>query len=783
MTIARFTAVFAVLISVCGIPRSLHAQSGTVGGRVFDQTEAVIPGVSVELISGPIGTVHSTITGSEGTYRLDAVPAGPAELTFRLINFSTIRRAIIVPAGSEMTVDVTLVVSSTADITVTMPRTFRNLADLDRPAENIVGVAAASSEGAITAQQLEARPIMRPGEILETVPGLIVSQHSGEGKANQYYLRGFNLDHGSDFATTIAGIPVNLPTHAHGHGYTDSNFLIPELVSGVQFRKGPYFAESGDFSAAGAANINYFNQLDAPLAVLGAGENSWQRFLGAASPRLGKGFLLGALELEHNNGPWVRPEHLHKANGIIRYSQGTPLQGFSITGMGYSSNWNATDQIAERAINSGLISRFGSLDTSDHGHTFRYSVAGDGQWSGERTTTRVTGYLLRYGLNLFSNFTYFLDDPVNGDQFEQEDRRWVSGGQITHRFLGTFGGLNHQSAVGGSVRHDAIGNVGLYQAVNGGRTDAIRQDRVGQTSVAFFGQSEIEWSRKLRTTLGVRGDVYHFNVKSDIALNSGSDTAGIVSPKLGVVVGPWKGTEFYANAGLGFHSNDGRGATIGVDPSSGDPVERVTPLARARGAEAGVRTVAIRGMQSTLSVWTLDFDSELLFVGDAGTTEAGRPSRRYGIEATNYIRPHPWVTLDFDLSLARARFRNDDSGGNRIPGSLDRVISAGFAIDPPEAGKGVIGSFRLRHFGPRPLIEDGSVRSKTTSLVNGELGYRFGRPYQIVGQIFNVFNRNVSDIDYYYTSRLPGEAVEGVDDIHTHPALARTFRVALQIRF
>jgi hypothetical protein len=244
-----------------------------------------------------------------------------------------------------------------------------------------------------------------------------------------------------------------------------------------------------------------------------------------------------------------------------------------------------------------------------------------------------------------------------------------------------------------------------------------------------------------------------------------------------VVVGPWKGTEFYANAGLGFHSNDGRGATIGVDPSSGDPVERVTPLARARGAEAGVRTVAIRGMQSTLSVWTLDFDSELLFVGDAGTTEAGRPSRRYG------IRPHPWVTLDFDLSLARARFRNDDSGGNRIPGSLDRVISAGFAIDPPEAGKGVIGSFRLRHFGPRPLIEDGSVRSKTTSLVNGELGYRFGRPYQIVGQIFNVFNRNVSDIDYYYTSRLPGEAVEGVDDIHTHPALARTFRVALQIRF
>jgi len=783
MAASKLVALGAVLVGFCAIPCTLLAQSGTVTGRVFDQSEALIPGVSVELVSTATGVGHTTITGGAGTYRFDEVAAGPAELTFRLINFSTLRRSILITAGSSTTVDATLVVSSSADITVTAPRTFRNLADLDRPAANIIGVAAASSEGAITAEQLEVRPIMRPGEILETVPGLIVSQHSGEGKANQYYLRGFNLDHGSDFATTIAGTPVNLPTHAHGHGYTDSNFLIPELVSGVQFRKGPYFAESGDFSAAGSANINYFNRLDAPLAVLGAGENGWQRLLGVASPRVRKGFLLGALELEHSNGPWVEPEHLHKANGVIRYSQGNPLNGFSITGMGYSSNWNATDQVADRAISDGLISRFGSLDTSDHGHTFRYSLAADGQWSGERSSTRVNAYVLRYGLNLFSNFTYFLDDPVNGDQFEQEDRRWVTGGQITHRVLGAFGRFNHQSAFGASIRYDAIGNVGLYHAVNGQRTDAIRQDRVGQTSVGFFGQSEIEWSRKFRTTIGLRGDVYHFNVCSDIAPNSGTNTAGIVSPKLGAVVGPWKGTEFYANAGLGFHSNDGRGATISLDPSSGDPVNRVTSLVRARGAEAGVRTVAIRGMQSTLSVWTLDFDSELLFVGDSGTTEAGRPSRRSGIELTNYIHPHPWVTLDFDLSVSRARFRDNDPVGNRIPGSLDRVVSAGFAVDPPEARKGVIGSLRLRHFGPRPLLEDNSVRSKTTSLVNGEFGYRFSKPYQIVGQIFNVFDSKVSDIDYYYTSRLPGEPLEGIDDIHTHPALPRTFRVALQIRF
>src|SRR5262245_7637726 len=274
-SILRWTFLFSVS---CFIDLALYAQSvGTATGRVLDQTEAVIPGVTVELLSGDQRSKRTTITGSDGWYHFDGVPAGPAALTFRLINFSTARRSVTISEGGTTRTDITMVISLSADITVTAPLTFRNLADLDRPAENVVGVAAASSEGAITAAQLEARPIMRPGEILETIPGMMVSQHSGEDKTNHYYLRGFNLDHGSDFATTIAGIPVNLPTHAHGHGYTDSNFLIPELVSGVQFRKGPYFSEDGDFSAAGSANVNYFNQLEGPLIVLGAGQNNWQR--------------------------------------------------------------------------------------------------------------------------------------------------------------------------------------------------------------------------------------------------------------------------------------------------------------------------------------------------------------------------------------------------------------------------------------------------------------------------------------------------------------------------
>jgi hypothetical protein len=760
------------------------AQStGTVIGRVLDQTSLPIPNVSVELLTAGSQEHIPTLTGDDGIYRFEGVPTGPAELTLKLINFLTVRRTVTVAPGNLTVPDITMVVTSSADITVTAPYTFRNLAELDNPAENLVGVAASSSEGAITAQQLENRAIMRAGEVLETVPGMIVSQHSGEGKANQYYLRGFNLDHGFDFATTVAGVPVNMPTHGHAHGYADANFLIPELVSGLQFRKGPYFAEIGDFSTAGSANVNYFNSLDRPFAVLSGGGDGWGRFVGAASPRLGPGHLLVAAELNHNNGPWVRADHFHKANGVVRYTEGDARNGFSVTGMAYSANWNATDQIPERAISSGLISRYGGIDNTDRGKSFRYSIAGDGQWSGVRDSTRLTGYVLRYGLNLVQNFTYFLDDPIDGDQREQEDRRWVTGARITHRRMGELGRFHHETAIGGEFRHDAIGDLSLFRTVGGDRRSTIRTDVVGQTSYGAFAQTEIEWSRIVRTTFGIRGDMFHYDVESDNPANSGQDSTGVLSPKASAVLGPWKSTEFYVNAGLGFHSNNALGATLTVDPVTGDPADRATPIVHAEGAEIGFRTVALRGLQSTLSLWTLSFDHELLFVGDAGTTEAGRPSRRYGIEWTNYYAVHPWVTLDFDLSLSRARFTDDAPEGNFIPGALDRVISAGFAIEPPEEDRGFLGNLRLRHFGPRPLVEDKSVNSKSTSIVNTDIGYRFNERFSLVGEIFNVFDAEAADIDYFYTSRLPGEPIEGVEDIHTHPALPRSARIILRVSF
>jgi hypothetical protein len=736
--------------AVCLAAPAALAQA--VVGTVRDQTGGVLPGVTVEAHAAG-GSIAETTTDASGIYRLET-GAGRYDLIFELVNFAPVRRAVEVPAiGSTPPVDVVLRFVLSADVTVTGKRTFTNLADVADPAADLVGIAQSSSQGAITAQQLDARPIMRSGEVLETVPGVVISQHSGEGKANQYYLRGFNLDHGTDFATTVAGMPVNLPTHGHGQGYSDLNFLIPELVSGVQYEKGPYFADQGDFATAGSANINYVNALDAPIVRVGAGEEGFARALVAATPKVGNGELLTALEVEHNDGPWDRPDDYRKVNGLVRYSRGDTVNGYSITAMGYRAKWNSTDQVPLRAIERGEIGRFGGIDNTDGGDTYRYSGSFEWQRSGSSTSTKIAAYGIGSDLNLFSDFTYFLDDPVHGDQFHQADHRFVTGARVSHRRIGHWLGREVQNSVGVQLRNDDITNVGLYHTQARQLLQTIRQDSVLETSGAAWAQNETEWSSWFRTIAGLRVDGYRFHVDASDPENGGTRNAGIVSPKGGAVIGPFKGTEFYVNGGFGFHSNDARGTTITRDPITGEPAGQVTPLVRAKGAEAGFRTVAFPHLQTSVTLWTLSLASELVFAGDAGTTEASRPSHRYGVEVANYYSARPWLIVDADVAWSKARFTDPDPAGDYIPGSVGTVVSAGVTLD---SVRNIFGSVRLRYFGPRALIEDNSVASKRTSLVNLEGGYKLSKNLKILVDVFNLFNVQDSDIDYYYTSRLPG---------------------------
>ena len=647
-------------------------------------------------------------------------------------------------------------------------------------ADSMLGVADAANAGSVTQKQLELRTAYRPGELLEAVPGLVVSQNSGEGKANQFYLRGFNLDHGTDLRTTLDDMPVNQRSHAHGQGWTDLNFLIPELAARIDYKKGPYSAREGDFASAGSAAITYANRLAQGSASASIGQHGFARTLVAASPDLGQGNLLYALELLHNDGPFTRPDDYRKANAVLRYSQGYANNGFSVSAMAYRGRWNASDQIPQRALDAGLLGRFDNVDATDGGSAQRYSLAALWRRSDNDAASKVSAYLIGNRLDLYSNFTYFLDDPVNGDQFNQRDRRTSAGLDARHVVQGSWFGLESETALGLQLENDNIAN-GLFNTVARKRLATTRQDHVREASAGLYLENSTRWREKFRTVAGLRADLYRFKVDSDNARNGGTTHDAIASPKLNLIFGPWARTEYYLNMGTGFHSNDARGTTMTVDPKNRfAPVDPVAPLVRARGLETGLRTEVVPGLQSSLSLYRLDFDSELVFVGDAGTTEAGRASRRSGFEINNYYKPVSWLTIDTDLAFAHARFRDADPAGRRIPGAVEGVASVALAV---ERGR-FTGALQLRHFGARPLLEDNSVRSHSTTTLNGRIGYRLSRAFRLELEGFNLSNRRAFAVDYYYASRLASEAPgSSTEDIHFHPIESRSFRLTLTAHF
>ena len=643
--------------------------------------------------------------------------------------------------------------------------------------ENPFGYSISASQGVVGADEINARPRLRTGEILEVVPGLIVTQHSGTGKSNQMFLRGFNLDHGTDFATWVDGMPVNMPTHGHGQGYTDVNFLIPELVERLEYRKGAYYAEVSDFSSAGAAYMSTYRRLDEGFLKAGMGEDGYLSVLVADSVDAGDGALTFGVQAHRYDGPWADiKEDLDRNNLLLRYSgEGSNDGEWDVAFMGYDARWNAADQIPRRAVESGLISPLGSIDTTLNGETSRYSLSG--KWAAEvgAGRARLNAYTIDYQLNLYSNFTYFLDDPVDGDQFEQVDERRITGGDFAY----AFGETAMQHTFGAMLRYDDIGDVGLFRTANLERLSTVRRDSVEELALGVYYSNEKHWTDRLRTTLGVRIDQFNFDVTSNLPENSGTASDTMFAPKFNLIYAATENTELYASAGKGFHSNDARGTTIGVDPATGDPAEPVSPLVDAHEFEVGFRSFVEQRINVSAALWYLELDSELLFIGDAGNTEASRPSARYGIEVPIYYRPTDRVTLDLELSFTHSEFTEYDPAGDEIPGSIDQVVAAGITVENPN---GFFGSARVRYFGPRPLIKDGSIESEPSTVVNASFGFRNER-FDFRIDLLNVFDSDDDDITYLYASRLPGEPDEGVEDQHFHPLEPRTLRTYLGWKF
>jgi TonB-dependent Receptor Plug Domain len=655
--------------------------------------------------------------------------------------------------------------------------------------------ATTSSEGSVGAEDLEDQPLLRRGELFESVPGMVVTQHSGDGKANQYFLRGFNLDHGTDFAFSIDGVPVNLPSHAHGQGYSDLNFLIPELIAAIDYKKGPFYPDVGDFSGAGAANVHLVSSLPQGLANLQVGMFNYARALLADSPRVGPGTLLVALEYNHYDGPWDLPENSNRYNGLLRYHVSAGRDDYSATAnLYFAPLWHSTDQVPRRAIDEGVIGRFGAMDPTDGGRTGRGGLSFDWTRREDDGTTQLVLYGFYYWLNLWSDFDYALVDPVHLDQFEQVDRRFTAGGEWKRMWRSKWWGANVQNTLGVQLRNDFIPDSGLNKTANRQVLSTDSKDRIEEASFGVYGDDRIQWTPWLRTELGLRADVYGLDVDSaTLAANSGSNFAAIVSPKGAIVLGPWARTEFYVDAGTGFHSNDARGVTIAVD-AAGAPQGRVPLLVRTTGAEIGARTAVVPGLVSTLSLFYLRSDSELTFAGDSGDTEPNGPTRRYGVEWANLYKPLDWLTLSADVSYTYARYLRpqdsaDGGAGFYIANSIPLVLSAAARVETPV---GIFASLRLRYFSSQPVLEDNALQQPASTLLNALVGYRF-KQYEVAAEVLNVLDAKADDIAYAYPSRipdalltargLPPEPAGGVNGIVIHPVEPLQVRASLTAHF
>jgi hypothetical protein len=696
---------------------------------------------------------------------------------------------------------------------------------------NLVGIAQAASAGTIGQEQIATRPILRPGEILEAIPGLVISQHSGEGKANQYYLRGFQLDHGTDLESTIGGIPINMVSHAHGQGYSDINWLMPELVSYVEFKKGTYYADQGDFSTAGSYNL-YFRDTIEPITEFGGGNFGYDRFFTAASPRVGNGNLLYGIEIYHDNGTLEKPDEYHKFNAMARYTTDLGNNQLGVNAFAYNGAFNSSDQIPQRLVDAGLLSPDGYIDPSDGGNTYRYAVSTQLTHRDPNGVTKYNAYGEAYFLDLFSDFTYDLYDANNyynetsnpitcnpafvtcdpdtgkapraatyssycpaytapagaatgsivpspynfqcGDQREQMDKRFVSGFDFSRTFLtpGTT------TTFGLDTRNDNISTLGLFLDADRVRfpNGTLSDDHVVERGNDAYVQSELRVGSKLRLLPGIRFDYYTFHDAAYDPHNNGAGSAALVDPKMNVAYAFGPHSEVYLDFGDSFHSNDVRGTTYVDDPqthqpfdSTGAPVERNPLLNRSVGEEVGYR-LSTAAVTSTVSLFELYQANELIFDGDHGTTSLGGPTQRKGIELANYIRATKTLTFDADLSTTTARFLDDPTHqGTGVPESLNSVVSLGSTVDTSNYST----SLRMRYFGPRTLDTQGDAVSPPSTIFNFQYTAKLKNHQKLSFDMFNLFNANVPDVTYYYNSWLPYDAKNpaNANNPNVNPAL------------
>jgi outer membrane receptor protein involved in Fe transport len=647
----------------------------------------------------------------------------------------------------------------------------------------LLGAASTASEGIVVNDELALTPAYRVGQLLETIPGLQVTSHSGEGKANQYLLRGYNLDHGTDLATFVDGMPVNETTHAHGQGYTDLNFLIPELATNIKYTKGTYYADEGDFSSVGSVHINYLDRIDNQVSLTG-GTLGYRRLLAGGSTGIADGSLLGALELQHYDGPWVVPDDFRKINAVLRYSRGDEVEGFTLTAMHYHGTWNATTDQPQRAIDGGLISRYGSLDPSDGGEAQRTSLTMQYSSSLSDGQLRANAYAFNNRLTLWNDFTHFLIDPVYGDQEAQHEDRNTLGASVSYEHAAPIFGLQNTVLIGFDTRNDFIDVWRLptsQRLVISAALDSAgfrEADRVRLNAVSGYAQTSTRWTDWFRSVLGARYDAIY---GEDTGTNSGTASGHLLAPKGSLIFRPLPSTELYLSAGRGFHSDDLRGVTAAQTSGvAGAPL-----VSRQSGEEIGLRQQLSHAFTLTFALYALRAESETTYSPDDGVDFAGPGSRRRGYEVNLTYQAARWLEFYASYSGDHARYTTTYDDGTGHPGRYlpnAPFATGSFNVYVKDLGAWS-GSLGYRYLSAYPLSPDNAVQGHGYGEWSGDAHYVLGHGWSAGIGIYNITDKKADAAEFWYTDRLRGEPAAGIADVHVHPLEGRTARLTIAKSF
>jgi len=778
---------------------SLQAHNvGNVYGNIYDaKSKMPLIGVNIQLK----GTLIGTSSNINGKFELKNLQTGNYELVFYYAGYQTVSNSINIQENSTDTLTILL---------------YESAIDLDELTVQGTRPISAASSKEIRAIDMQLKPFRTSQDMLLMVPGLFIAQHQGGGKAEQIFLRGFDCDHGTDVSINVDGIPVNMPTHAHGQGYADLHFLISETVDEMDVNKGPYLANIGDFYTAGAVNFKTKDFLENNLIKIEAGQFNTQKYTLMFHPENGgvqqNGYI--AMQYHHSDGPFISPEKFERMNIFGKYFfQLTPNSKLTFSAGGFSTGWNASGQLPDRAVKQGVISRFGGIDNLEGGVTNRKNATVNYNFlSSNGSMFEINSYFTQYNFKLYSDFTYFLNDSVNGDMIEQNEHRTIEGVNSTYKFTTSWFGMHQLNKVGGGFRGDQI-DVQLWHSPNRVRMNNFTDDIVDEQNLNVWFQQEFVFSPLIRMVWGVRHDFFTFS-KDDNAGSSldsinnglphatGISVQSVFSPKVNFVISPLKNLNVFLNFGQGFHSNDARDVILGTrvtelstawkneglndnhidtrlsnynfDPS----MRNISTLPKATAGEIGIKSRLFNKLHISLSAWYLYLNKEFVYIGDGGSTELSNPTQRLGIDAEARLSILSWLWADLDISTAHGTILNLPEGENHIPLAPTLTATGGISVVRTE---GFSGSIRFRHLSDRPANEDNSIVAIGHTLFNASLAYNYKQfSFAVNGE--NLLNTEWNEAQFATETRLKGEA-SSVTDLCYTPGNPRNFQFSVSYKF